>query len=54
MYIASVLFKCCICFTYMFQMFHLFQIYVAFKCFMLQIFYILEVCLESHGDVTIL
>jgi hypothetical protein len=30
-------------------MFHLFQTYVVFKCFMLQVFYVLEVCSESNG-----
>ena len=30
-------------------MFHLLQTYVAFKCFMLQVFRVLEVYSESHG-----
>ena len=37
---------CCKC---MFQIFHLLQTYVAFKCFMLQVFRVLEVCSESPG-----
>jgi len=29
-------------------MFHLFQTYVTFKCFMLRVFHVSEVCSESH------
>ena len=36
---------CCKC---MFQIFHVLQTYVAFKCFMLQVFHVSELCLESH------
>lgn len=32
----------------MFQMFHLLQTYVAFKCFILQVFHVSEICSESH------
>jgi hypothetical protein len=42
-YVTSILSECCICFTHMlqlyFQMFHLCPIYVASKCFMLQVFH---------------
>jgi hypothetical protein len=44
--VAYVSHTCCKC---MFQMFHLLQIYVAFKYFMLQVFYVLEAYSESHG-----
>jgi hypothetical protein len=33
-------------------MFYLFHTYVAFKCFMLQVFRVSEVCSESHGGTT--
>jgi hypothetical protein len=43
-HVACVLSGCCICFTHMLQqyvqMFHLCQMYVASKCFMLQVFYV--------------
>jgi len=44
-YASHKYFKC------MFQMFHLLQTYVAFKCFMLQVFRVLDVCLESHWGI---
>jgi hypothetical protein len=43
--VAYVSYTCC---KYMFQIFHLLQTYVAFKYFMLQVFYVSEVCSESH------
>jgi hypothetical protein len=33
-------------------MFHLLQTYVAFKCLILQVFRVLEICLEIHAGMT--